>query len=83
MCKNLPLFNLSNEEDDLIHETDAINEHWSVVLKIKKGEKLCKYCSRSFNKDECNYPIVEKKILAVTRGIKKFLIFLAPKPFLI
>jgi len=50
MCKNLPILNLPNEGDDLILETDASNEHWSAVLKIKEGEKLCKYCSVSFNK---------------------------------
>ena len=83
MCKNLPVLNLSNEEDDLILETNASNEHWSVVLKIKEGEKLCKYCSGSFNKAECNYPMMEKEILAVMRGIENFLIFLAPKPLLI
>jgi len=83
MCKNLPVLNLPNEEDDLILETDASNEHWSAVLKIKEGEKLCKYCSGSFNKAECNCPTMEKEILAVIRGIEKFLIFLAPKPFLI
>jgi len=27
MCKNLPVLNLPNEEDDLILETDARNEH--------------------------------------------------------
>jgi len=27
MCKNLPVLNLPNEEDDLILETDASNEH--------------------------------------------------------
>jgi len=48
MCKNLPVLNFPNEEDDLILETDASNEHWSAVLKIKKGEKLCKYCSKGF-----------------------------------
>jgi len=66
---------LSNEEDDLILETDASKEHYSVVLKIKKEEKLCKYCSGRFNKAECNYPIMEKEILTVIRGIEKFLIF--------
>ena len=83
MCKNLPVFNLPNEEDDLILETDASNEHWSAALKIKEGEKEKKYCSGSFNKAECNYPTMEKEIIAVIRGIEKFLIFLAPKPFLI
>ena len=83
MCKNLHVLNLPNEEDDLILETDVSNEHWSVVLKIKEGEKLYKYCSGSFNKAECNYPMMEKEILLVIRGIEKFLIFLTPKPLLI
>ena len=51
--------------------------------KIKKGEKLYKFCSGSFNKAECSYPTMKKEILTVIRGIEKFLIFLAPKPFLI
>jgi len=55
----------------------------SAVLKIKEGGKLCKYCSGSFNKAECNYPITKKENLTVIRGIEKFLIFFAPKPFLI
>ena len=83
MCKNLPILNLPNEGDDLILETNANNQHWSVILKIKERKKLCKYCSGSFNKAECNYSTIKKKILAVIRGIEKFLIFLTPKPFLI
>ena len=50
MCKNLCVLNLPNEGDDLILETDASNEHWCAVFKFKKGEKLFKYCSGSFNK---------------------------------
>jgi len=83
MCKNLLVLNLSNEGDNLILEIEASNEHWSIVLKIKEGEKLCKYCSGSFNKVECNYPMMEKEIFVVIRGIEKFLIFLVPKHFLI
>ena len=70
MCKNPQVLNLPNEEDDLILETNASNEHRSAVLKIKKGEKLCKYCSGSFNNAECNYPTMEKEILAVISGIE-------------
>ena len=83
MCKNRPILNLPNEGDDLVFETDANNEYWSAVFKIKEGEKLCKYCNENFNKAECNYHIMKKEILAVIRKIKKFLIFLALKPFLI
>ena len=82
MSKNLPVLNLHNEADDLILETNASNEHWSALLKIK-GEKLYKYCNGSFNRVECNYPTMEKEIFIVIRGIEKFLTFLAPKPFLI
>jgi len=42
MYKNLHILDLPNERGDLIIGTDASNEHWSVVLKIK-GEKLFKY----------------------------------------
>jgi len=63
MCKSLPVLNLPNEGDDLVLKTDASNEHWSALFKIKEGEKLCKYCRGSFNKAESNYPIMEKEIL--------------------
>jgi len=53
----------------LTFEIAADNEHWSAVLKIKKGEKHCKYCRESFNKAKCNYPTTEKEILAMIRGI--------------
>jgi len=82
MCKNLPIINLPNEGDDLVLETYASNEHWSAVLKIKGG-KLCKYYNRSSYKAECNYPAMEKEILTIIGGVEKFLIFLAPKSFLI
>ena len=81
MCTNLPLINLPNEGDNLTLETDATNKHWSTILKIKEGEKLCKYYSGSFYKAKCNYPTVEKEILIVIRGNEKLSIFLAPKPF--
>ena len=43
MCKNLHILDLPNKDDDLILETDANNEHWSAVLKIKEAEKLFEY----------------------------------------
>ena len=69
MYKNLNVLNFPNERDALILETEGINEHWSAVLEIKEGEKLYKYCSGSFNMTECNYPMMEKEILAVIREI--------------
>jgi len=83
VCKNLLVVNLPNGKDDLILDIDANNEHGSAILKIKKGEKLCKYCNGSFNKAYNNYPMMEKETLIVIRIIEKILIFLAPKLFLI
>jgi len=83
MCKNIPVLNFCNEGNDLILETDTNNEHWSGVLKIKEERKLCTYCNGGFNKVEHNYGTMEKEILTIIRGIEKFLILLAAKPFLI
>ena len=51
----------TNEGDDLVFETNGSNEHWSAVLKIKEGEKLCKYCSGSFNKTNATIRQWKKK----------------------
>jgi len=83
MCKNLPILNLFNKKDYLILEIDINNQHWSAILKLKEGEKLCKYYYATFNKAKFHYPMIQKEILTVIRGIEKFLNFLDPKPFLI
>jgi len=49
MCKNLLVLNLPNEGDDLILETDASNEHYSVVLKIKEGKKTLQILQWKFS----------------------------------
>ena len=48
--------------------------------KLKKEKNSAN--SESFNKAECNYPTMKKEILAVIRGIEKFLVFLAQNLFL-
>jgi len=65
----------------LPNKGDAIYEHSTAILKIKEEKKLYKYSNGSFNKSECNYPMMEK-ILVVIRRIEKFLIFLGLKHFL-
>jgi len=83
MYINFLIFNLPNERDDLILETDVNNKHWTVVLNIKEGEKLCKYFSKGFNKAKYNYLTMEREILIGISGIEKFLFFLPPKHFLV
>ena len=54
-CKNLPYWPLPTEDNELILETDASEEHWSGVLKIKDNpEKISKYASGLFSNTEKN-----------------------------
>ena len=50
--------------------------------KLKKEKNFANVRVEVF-KAKCNYPTMKKEILAVIRGIEKFLIFLVAKPFLI
>jgi len=63
MCKNLLVLNFPKEGDDLILETYVNNEHWSAILKIKEGEKLCKYYSGSLIRQNTTIPRRKKKSL--------------------
>lgn len=48
-------------------ETNTKAKYRSAILKIKEGEKLCRYSSGSFNKEKCDYPTITKEILAIIR----------------
>ena len=63
MCTNLPVLNLHKEGDNLILEIDVSNEHWSIVFKIKEGEKLYKYYSGGLIKQNATIPRWKKKSL--------------------
>jgi len=84
MSKNLSVLNLPNEGDRGFNSWDRCQQ-WALECgtQNQRRGKIYKYCSRSFNKAECNYPTIEKEILTVIRGIEKFSIFLTLKPFLI
>jgi len=69
---------MPNEQYDLIFETTACDELWSILLQIEEGEKLYKFCNGGFNKAKCNYPTMERENLAMMREIEKFLIFSIP-----
>ena len=61
-------------------QTDASDKVWSVVLKTDLNE-ICEYHSWTFSQTEENYNTMEKEILDIIRGIKKWRLFLLPKPF--
>ena len=44
---------LSNENDNLILQTDASDKYWATILKIDLGE-ICRYTSGTFNENRIN-----------------------------
>ena len=82
ICSNLPKLRLSNENNNLVLQTDASDKYWASILKIDLGE-ICRYTSGTFNNNHINYDINEKELLAIIKWINKFEVFLLPKPFII
>ena len=81
-CKTLPKLRLSDENDNLVLQTDASDKFWAAILKTDLNE-ICKYASGTFKPAEINYPTHEKELLAIIRGVSKFSLFLLQKPFVI
>ena len=77
-CKNLPALRLPEENDKLIIQTDASDLYWGAILKTDINE-IYQYTSGTFNQAQVNYPVHEKKLLAIYKGIKKFSLFLLQK----
>ena len=73
---------MSNENDNLILQTNASDKYWAAILKTNLRE-ICRYTSGTFNNNQLNYDINEKELLAIIKGINKFEVFLLPKPFII
>ena len=73
---------MSNENDNLILQTDASDKYWVAILKTDLGE-ICRYTSGTFNDNQINYDINEKELLAIIKEINKFKVFLLTKPFII
>jgi hypothetical protein len=66
-------------EERIILETDASNEAWGCVLKVRRTDKtehLSRYWSGCFKNAELNYPVHEKELLAVLMGIRTNELFL-------
>nr|WNH14479.1 reverse transcriptase [Physostegia virginiana caulimovirus 2] len=83
---NFPKLYLPKPEDFMILETDASNFDWGCVLKARtpnNDELICRYGSGSFAGAQLNYHSNDKEILAVKRGISKFLVYLKPVKFLV
>ena len=79
---DLSKLRLSNENDNLILQTDASDKHWETILKTDLRE-ICHYISGCFNDNYINYDVNENELLAIIKEINKFEVFLLPKPFII
>ena len=62
ICSNLPILRLPNENDNLILQTNALDQYWAAILKIDLGE-ICRYASEAFNDNQINYDINKKEYL--------------------
>ena len=81
-CKNLPSLRLPEKNDKLIIQTDASDLHWGAILKTDINE-IFRYTSGTFNQAQVNYPVHEKELLAIYKGIKMFSLFLLQKQFIV
>ena len=61
-------------------QTDTSDKIWSTVLKTDFNE-ICGYHSGTFSQIEENRNTIKEEIFAIIREIKKWRIFLFPKPF--
>ena len=81
-CKNLPALRLPEENDKLVIQTNAPDLYWGAILKTDINE-ICRYTSGTLNQAQVNYPVHEKELLAIYKGIKKFSLFLLQKQFIV
>lgn len=60
-----------SEENQFIIQTDASNYAIGSILSNKNGRPIA-FASRSLNKAEKNYPVIEKELLAIVWAVKYF-----------
>lgn len=72
-----PDFSLKNK---FIVQTDASKNALGIILSNENGRPIA-YASRSLNKGERNYPIIEKELLAIVWALKYFRPYLYGRPF--
>lgn len=82
---SLPTLTMPSEEGNLILRSDASNRALGCVLSQEKSGKEfpISFASRKLNKAEMNYATVDREILALVWGIKKFRHYLIGKRFIV
>lgn len=68
------------ENNRFIVQTDASNYAIGAILSNGNGRPVA-YASRTLNKSEKNYPVIEKELLAIVWAVKYFRPYLYGRPF--
>jgi len=80
-----PILAMPNDSDPFVLDTDACDVSIGAVLsQVQKGEeRVTVYASRSLSKQEKNYCVTRKELLAVVYYSKAFRQYLLGRQFLI
>lgn len=80
-----PVLALPNDEDTFILDTDAADASIGAVLsQVQSGqERVIAYAGRSLNRNELNYCVTRKELLAVVHFTKYFRQYLLGRKFII
>lgn len=71
-----------SEHNHFILQTDASNTAIGAILSNKNGRPVA-FTSRTLNKAESNYPVIEKELLAIVWAVKHFRPYLYGQKFLV
>ena len=82
--KNLPTLHHPLESEYKIIQTDASQTGWGGILSTLTNnleEKLCRYCSGTFNEYQKNLSSIDLEIEAIILVLEKFQLFLNQEQF--
>jgi dUTPase len=82
---NAPILSYPNDKGLMVLDTDASNDGLGCVLSQVQNdhERVLAYGSRSLSKEERNYCVTRKELLAVVHFVKQFRQYLLGRKFLI
>ena len=84
LVKNLPTLHLPLENEYKIIQTDTSQIGWGGILLALTNnleEKLCRYCSGTFNEYQKNLSLTDLEIEAIILVLEKFQLFLNQEHF--